>query len=131
MQLSLHDLRQVQLCFRRRSAMNRHDHYAALHEGRAVTLLPLQGNIEGRPTRCWMHELSFDRLSVLSRESLEPRERFLLRLPRECSPGLWLRCRTLRSRASEHDDLYIVAATFESQADLVGLRHGSFACASS
>lgn len=118
------------MCLRRRSALNRHDHYATVHEGRAVILLPLHGNIERRPTRCWVRELSSNDFSVLSREPMEPGERFLLRLPRESSPGLWLRCRTLCSRASEHDDLYIVVATFESQADLVGLRHGSFACAS-
>ena len=131
MQLSLYDLRQVQMCLRRRSAMNRHDHYAALHEGLVITLLPLQGNVEGRPTRCWLHELSSSGLSVLSREPMEHGERFLLRLPRECSPGLWLRCRAVRSRASEHDDLYVVRAAFESQADPVGLRRGSLACASS
>jgi hypothetical protein len=122
MELSLHDARQIRLCLRRRAALARHDRYAALHEGRALTLLPLRGNIEGRPTRCWLHELAADGVELLSRDRMEHRERFLLRLPREGDTGLWLRCRALRCRPSEHDDLYLVSATFESEAEVVGLR---------
>src|SRR5688500_13515473 len=123
MELSLHDVRQIRLCLRRRSALARHDRYAALNDGRALTLLPLRGNVEGHPTRCWLHELAPDGIEILCRERMEHRERFLLRLPREADAGLWLRCRALRSRPSDHDDLYLVTASFESEAQIVGLRN--------
>ena len=120
MKLSLHDLRQVRLCLRRRAALDSHRHDDAIQPGSAITLLPLRGCVEGRPTRCWLHELSPDAVTLLARQPMACGEPFMLRLPREGDAGLWLRCRAIDSRAT-HEGMHRVAAVFESHAKVTGL----------